>query len=240
MMKDPAPREGDVRSQPAYRLPEAAHYLRLPTSTLRAWLLGQDYGDPGARRRFLPAISIADGEGARLSFLNFVEAHVLSALRRKHNVSLQQIRKATTYLRKEMGSEHPLAMHQFETDGLSIFIDHLDQLINVTKEGQLAMRELFSAYLQRVEWDKDGVAARLYLFTRKFREGITEREPRAVVIDPRVSFGLPVLAGTGLRTAVIAERYKAGETMEELATDYARPLSEIEEAIRCELELKAA
>ena len=50
----------------------------------------------------------------------------------------------------------------------------------------------------------------------------------------------PVLVGTGIATAVIAERYKAGESMDDLANDYARERLQIEEAIRCELQVKAA
>jgi uncharacterized protein (DUF433 family) len=60
------------------------------------------------------------------------------------------------------------------------------------------------------------------------------------VIDPRISFGRPVLAGTGIPTAVIAERYKAGESMDDLADDYGCQRFEIEEAVRCELALEAA
>ena len=131
-------------------------------------------------------------------------------------------------------------MNRFETDGIDVFVNHLNQLIAVSREGQLAMRDLISAYLRRVEWDQDGIAARLFLFTRKPREQSIAEEPRAVVLDPRISFGQPVIAGTGLRTSIIAERYKAGESVEELAEDYGREASEIQEAIRCELELKAA
>jgi uncharacterized protein (DUF433 family) len=39
---------------------------------------------------------------------------------------------------------------------------------------------------------------------------------------------------------VIADRYKAGESMQALAEDYERPPHDIEEAIRCELHLQAA
>lgn len=65
-------------------------------------------------------------------------------------------------------------------------------------------------------------------------------EPKTIVIDPQVSFGRPVLAGTGIPTAVIAERYIAGESVDDLADDYGRRRLEIEEAIRCELSLEAA
>jgi uncharacterized protein (DUF433 family) len=65
-------------------------------------------------------------------------------------------------------------------------------------------------------------------------------EPKWVVIDPQVQFGRPVLAGTGIPTFVIAERYEAGESISDLARDYDRPEKEIEEAIRCELPLPTA
>ena len=65
-------------------------------------------------------------------------------------------------------------------------------------------------------------------------------EPRAIAMDPYVSFGRPMLVGTGIPTAIVAERYKAGESIQELAYDYDLLPSLIEEAIRCELEMKAA
>lgn len=94
--------------------------------------------------------------------------------------------------------------------------------------------------MRRVERDAGGVAVRLFPFTRKRPLASISKarleEPRFIVIDPRVSFGRPVLAGTGVPTGGIAERYKAGESVDDLAHDYARDRLEIEEAIRCELE----
>jgi uncharacterized protein (DUF433 family) len=92
------------------------------------------------------------------------------------------------------------------------------------------------AYLRRIERDHAGLAARLYPFTRKR----SPDEPKAIVIDPRISFGRPILAGSGVPTAIVAERYKAGESIDELAEDYGRERLDIEEAIRCELDVEAA
>jgi len=52
------------------------------------------------------------------------------------------------------------------------------------------------------------------------------------IIDPYVYFGRPVLVGTGIPTAVIADRYKAGDSVDDLANDYGRQWLEIEEATR--------
>jgi len=51
--------------------------------------------------------------------------------------------------------------------------------------------------------------------------------------------GRPVIVGAGLSTQIIAERYKAGESVHDLAKDYERDDFEIEEAIRCELDAAA-
>ena len=60
------------------------------------------------------------------------------------------------------------------------------------------------------------------------------------MIDPYVSFGRPSLTSSDIATAVIAERYKAGDSVDELADDYGCVRLEIEEAIRCELRIEAA
>ena len=55
-----------------------------------------------------------------------------------------------------------------------------------------------------------------------------------MVIDPRVQLGRPCLRGTGLPTAVIAERHQAGDSIKVLAEDYGRSSDDIEEALRYE------
>lgn len=145
------------------------------------------------------------------------------------------------YLAKQFPSPHPLADQEFATDGVNLFIDKFSRLINISQEGQLAMQEILQAHLHRIVRDPRGLPIRLYPFTRKRDSAqLLVEEPRAVVIDPRVSFGRPVLVGTGIPTSVIAERYKAGESMDDLADDYGRTRLEIEEAIRCELLVEAA
>ena len=91
------------------------------------------------------------------------------------------------------------------------------------------------AALKRIERDQHGIPIKLYPFTRSS----IDHAPALVVIDPALSAGRPVITGTGLATEVIAERYKAGESVSDLAKDYERKEEEIEEAIRCELRLAA-
>jgi hypothetical protein len=67
-------------------VPEAAHYLRIPKATLRAWVLGRD--------KFRAVIGAPGSSGpAALAFVNLVEIQVLGALRCQH-VSLPKIGNA--------------------------------------------------------------------------------------------------------------------------------------------------
>lgn len=224
----------DPREAPAYGVAEASHYLRIPKATLRAWVAGQ--GD------FRAVIAVPEQEGPPLlSFLNLVEVHVLDALRRQHLLPLPRLRRGLKLLSRLFpNTAHPLAKIDVHTDGFDLFVEHLDDLVNVTRDGQVEIRKMLEAHLRRVERDEDGLAVRLYPFTRKRAVGPGDEtpkdEPRSIVIDPRISFGRPVLVGTGVPTGVIAERYKAGESIDELAADYRRERLHIEEAIRCELE----
>ena len=128
---------------------------------------------------------------------------------------------------------------QFETNGVDLFVDHLGHLLNVAKEGQVEMQALMRAHLKRVERDPLGVPIKLYPFTRK-DVPLETTVPTPVEIDPRVAFGRPVLVGRGVPTAVLADRFKAGDTLSDLAADYDASTEAIEEAIRCEFDRRAA
>lgn len=206
---------------PIYGLAEAARAIRVPVSTLRWWVRG--------REPFLPVIALPDPSDSRLSFTNLVEAHVLSALRLRHRIHLTRIREAISFVEKTLGIPHALASVPFQTDGVDLFVEHVGQYVNVTRGGQLAMRRLLEEFLHRVEYDA-GVAAILYPFVSP-----SIVEP-VVSMNPLVSFGRPVIAGTRIPTEILAERYDAGESLESLAEDYGQPREAIEKAILFEQE----
>ena len=220
-------RVDDPRELPAYTISEAAHYLGVPAATVRYWSVGRD--------AYAPLIDVPAHAPTLLSFLNLTELHVLAAIRRQHEVKMPSIRRAIEYLaahaRHATDRRHPLISRELETDGLDLFTQQYGQLINISRAGQTAMREIISAALRRIDRDPAGVPIKLYPFTRS----AIDQTPAMVVIDPRLSAGRPVIAGTGLATQLIAERYKAGESISDLAHDYERGHEEIEEAIRCEL-----
>ena len=226
--------ESRILEKPLYGITETATYLGIPTTTLRYWVRGRD--------DYKPVIHLPHPQFPLLSFMNLVEAHVLSAIRKNHNVTLPTIRKAITYIsnnipwKTQRATQHPLVDLELKTDGVDLFVDYCGELITLNQAGQLAMRAVLDAYLKRIEYDASGLAVRLYPFSRAHGQD----DPRVVMIDPRISFGKPVVKGTGILTAVLAERFKAGEEVVVLSEDYGIQPKKVEEAIRYELKLPAA
>lgn len=225
----------DPRLSPAYSAAEAAHYLRMPEGTLRSWLVGRWYPVAGKSKRSRPLITLDDPQRRYLSFLNLVEAHVLAAIRRRHGVKLPKVRVALDFVKRRFRIERPLIDQGFQTDGLDLFVERYGDLMNASRDGQQAMKEIISVYLKRIERDGEGLPVKLYPFTRDTEsDAAPKSDPRIVVMNPAVSFGRPVIAGTGIPISSIYERYRAGDSVASLARDFRLDRSAIEEAIRCE------
>lgn len=219
----------DVRYLPSYSVPEAALYLRLPKSTLRAWVARQS--------NFEPLIAPAQEKPLALSFINLVEAYVLASIRREHRLSMNKIRKGLDFISHMYPSDNPLAKKDFETDGLSLFLKEAELVYDISRgKGQIVLEDIIKGYMQRIERDSHGLPIKLYPFSGTGKPD----EPKSILIDPQISFGRPILSNISIPVEIIVERYKAGESMRELAGDYECSQEKIEEAVRCQLREQAA
>lgn len=87
---------------------------------MRHWLSQQAAGSPlvhsvPPERRGWPSVS----------FVAIVEAYVLRALR-SLDIPTHKIREAAADIREQFGNEYALATRRFATDGIDVFIHHLD------------------------------------------------------------------------------------------------------------------
>lgn len=207
--------------------------LKLKPSTVRAWCFGQRYKDAsGSQKSFAPVVLAAEKAARLLSFANLCELHVLGAITRTYGIPLQRVRPALEYVRRRMGLRRPLLADNFRTNGLDLFLEQAGQLVSVSGGGQTAMRGDFERALDRIERGNAGSPVRLFPFTRS--PAATPTQPRAVLIDPRIAFGRPVLASARVRTDVIHDRFVAGDSPAEMAGDYGVSEAEILEALRYE------
>jgi uncharacterized protein (DUF433 family) len=205
-----------VFDQPAYSCLQASQYLGLGKATLRGWISSDGLIHP----------PIAN----TLSFNNLAEAHILKAMRHRHKLPLKAIRRALRELEKLRKTAHPLLDETFETDGVNLCIRDEADVINLSKNSQKEFREFVALYLQRIE-RVQGQVTRLYPFIVAERED----EPKNISISPTVSFGRPVLTGTGISTSVIVGRFNARDSIEDLSAEYQVDSAILEDAIRWEM-----
>ncbi len=208
---------------PAYTLGEAARILHIPHVTLRTWFLPRS-----DRQGRGPLLRLADNDRRLLSFVNLVEAHILRALRKEHEVSMLDVREALKELPRHTSVKHPLAYEDLLTGENQIFLEKYKQLISLTRAGQLRIREWLEGHLKRVRRGSGGRPVALYpLLPQQELDS-----PETIECNPRVLFGQPVLAGTRIPTAEIAARYEAGEDPSAIADDLHQPPAKILDAIR--------
>jgi len=214
----------DPLEVPNYGFQEAVRYLHVPSSTLEYWT--------GPRINLLAP---EDPSRRLFSFKNLVECYVLIGLREIHGVRVHNIRRALRYLQNKFPSKHPLADYELKTDGRSVYFSRMGQHLDVTFQGQLGLGPVLDTYLRRVERDWGTGKWTLYPFTSLEQlkaPGVAH--PKVVSINPNVCFGMPVLSGSRITTAMLTSRYLGGDSVPALATGYGRSEKEIREAISWE------
>lgn len=154
---------------------------------------------------------------------------MLSSMRAIYNVGVPRVRKALINLAKYVQHRHPLIEQAFETDRRDLFIEHLGNKVNLYKDEQILIPGIMELYLERIERDPKGLF-KLYPFVMEPKAN----EPKLILINPAVGFGKPVIAGTGIFTAVVVCRFNARESIGDLASEYGVTPKQIEEAIRWE------
>jgi uncharacterized protein (DUF433 family) len=229
--------DDDIYNIPAYPVKDAARYLRIPVVTLRSWLKGRSYATKNGQQAFDPLIQRPDLDLPQLSFTNLVEAHVLRTIRDGYQVKLDKVRTALDYMIQQFDTTHPLIMKRFQTDGVDLFVDEMDRLVNASRAGQLAMRDTLKGLLTRVEWDANGLATRFFPITELVPDPVSDK---VIFLDPSIRFGKPVIAGKGVPTDIIAELYNAGDSIDDIADEYDCTPHQVKTAIHFEFQNRAA
>jgi uncharacterized protein (DUF433 family) len=221
----------DRRENPVYSVEEAADYLGIPVNTLYAWTLGRR--KPKHPGEYYPAVlKFVDPKSRRLSFFDLVEAHILRSAIEK-NIPLQQIKRGLTFVRDSYPQHpRPLLTLDFRSDGKYLLIGGMlgskekdrEAMVNASRHGQLEITPVIEEYLQLLGWDTSGTPDTIFPKTGG----------RVVSITSGIISGRPAIEGTRIPTSIVAQRFRAGESPEELAVDYKISREAIEAAIKYE------
>lgn len=167
---------------------------------------------------------------ALLSYLQLVEAAFVADFRRL-GVRLDSLRLAHAYLRKTFEVEYPFAQLDVRTDGVAVlaeYVEHeagrpLRRLVAADRGGQLVWPEAI-----RIRFDQFDYERRLAV--RWHPRG----RANPILVDPRIAFGAPIVAETGVATWLIRERYEAGEELAEIEEDFGVTREQITAALAFE------
>jgi uncharacterized protein (DUF433 family) len=217
--------------RPLYSYEEADHLAGLGRGTARRWLEGYAYTAGSGERVLQPAIT--NGRRSKdepgVSFLELVELVAIGRLKGL-GFTLPQIRRIAGFCRKRLGTDYPFASPLFKTDGRDIFVGRPTYLLDVLRrKGAQAWNEVLAPFLESLDY-QDDLARRWW--------PLGKAEP--VIVDPDYGFGLPVVAGSGVRTEIVLERFRAGDRRDEIARDFNLTPDQVERALQFEVARLAA
>lgn len=160
----------------------------------------------------------------------FVETRLLSEYR-DAGVSMVRMRPAIERLREQLHTQYPLAHARPFVSGRELVLEVQDQVgldkhlhLVVVRNDQVVLAEPSQRFYRAAEFDESTDAVeRLRPIT-----GVKE-----VVIDPLRQFGEPVVRS--VRTEVVAEQYRAGETVDGIGALFDLDRAQVEAALRYEL-----
>ncbi len=228
-----------------YSRPDAARLLGMSPDRLRRWVGGYTYwlrdhaGQDKSRRRQGPVVNAVlrvIGRSMALSFLELMELRVVKALVDR-DVSLQHVRRAAGLAADRFQTRHPFASRRVFTDGRHIFSAVSDEqdAPNIVKWtsaeiDQVVAGPVFDQFLSEIEFDQTtSLATRWWPLGREV----------PIILDPAISFGAPVIVGTGVRTSTLDRLARASSTRD-AAIAFEVELAQAHAAVDFERALAAA
>ncbi len=197
---------------PLYTLTDTDRLARVSRGTAKRWLWG---GELSTRPQ-------------TATFLDLVEIIVVGKLKQR-GFPLSLIRHIEQTTRQWLGVERPLVSTQFLVGGSDIFIKVENQLIEVGRHrGQTVWQEVLAPFLKDLDYH-EGLASAWW---PRGHQGYVQ-------VSPHFGYGFPVIAGSGVRTEILRERYVANDPIDLIAQDFRLDPLAVEAALRYELQESA-
>jgi uncharacterized protein (DUF433 family) len=211
-----------------YTFVEADRLAGVSRGTARRWLSGYVYRDTDGRPVEIPPVTPGGVEAGAVSFLDVIEIVAIGGLK-SAGFSIRTIRQVVRNCQDILGVQRPLTSLKFKVGGRQIFVEQGDVLLEVgRRKRMLAWNEVLAPFLASLDYTND-VASRWWPMGRSV----------PIVVDPEFGHGLPVVAGSGVRTEIIRERAEAGDLIQQIASDFNLDRTEVERALQFELKRAA-
>ena len=217
------------RGEPMYTFAEAGRLAGVSSSTVRNWLFGYVTRD----RDVPPLFKLPDEQGPMVSFLQLIEIVVAGRFRKAHRVPFPRVRRAYENAQRQFELEHPFAHLRLEALGGHIVTWIEEEPVSsaqaLDEPTQRTLPGLVQETLEQILYVEE-------LASRWWPQG----KDTPIVVDPRISTGLPVIDATGITVQMLYRRWKAGQDIEFLANDYRLEAPVVETAVRYAENIKIA
>lgn len=198
-----------LTKEPMYPVAYAATLTGLDPTTARRWLRGYAFTHKGERRQSAPIVPPAFAGTPANDLLSFEELLTLRLVRgfRRHGLGLPTIKRAAQAAVSRYGISNPFVTKAFRTDGRQVFLE-LEQQGDVPQEERVLVHAL-TGQQQFVEVVEPSLFQDVVFAGDVPGEWYPIGKDHTVVLRPDRALGAPHVAGTGVRTDVIADAVEA-------------------------------
>jgi len=209
-----------------YTLQEAEKLTGAQARDVSRWLFGHTFKGGVGAPLWTPQLAGLDTKV--VGFRDLMELRIVQAFR-DHNVPVRVIRAAIDGAKAMFGTEYPFTAHRFLIDGKSIFSKALQEhggaeMLDLAKRNWVFKRIVRPALYAGIEFADNGQATRWFPLKRS----------KAIVLDPEIAFGKPVLTDYGVRTEIVAEAFKVEKNKRTVASLFDIPVAAVDASIRYE------
>jgi uncharacterized protein (DUF433 family) len=218
-----------------YTVPEAARLTDVSPWRIRRWLRGYEFKAKHGRHRS-PAIWPGQLEpidhSIALGFLDLIEIRCVDAFIRA-GVGWKTLRLAHSHAQEVLKVSHPFCANRFKVSGCEIILelqqdDAEPQLWEIARN-QRVFDRITRPFIKDLEFAEGEMPLRWW----------PRGKAHLVALDPRRSFGHPIVFRDGIPTSALARSFNANGSIEEVARWFEISLVSVREAVEFEQQFAA-
>ncbi len=230
----------EIWETPIYNPAYVSQLIDLSTGRIKRWLQGYAFtyqsGSSGEKVMSYKAPVIGRDDSNLPNYASFLDLIDLLFVKQflAKGLSLQKIRKALIEVQSLLGGYH-FAQRLFFSDGKNIYLqikNDSESLIELLSGGHWVISEFIKELAHQIEFDEPtGFATKWYPLGKN---GL-------VVLDPKISFGRPIIVGKNISTDNIFNCYLGeNENISKVCNWLNLNQEQVNAAIKFEIGLKAA
>lgn len=218
-MKIPAATIEPRLGQGMYSISDAAIILDMPVNKVRLWVNKYWEFEFVKEQHNSRVYTWGEKQEKALHFMTLIEIIAVHSFR-EIGVSFPKIKLAHEMLAKLLDTPYPFAHAKLMSDGKRIFYEVDTALLEMNQKQQFSFTQLIAPYCKKIDFQE-----KTHLAERYWPLG----KDHNIVVDPRHSFGQPVISGTNTTAEAIINMLKAGESPQLIASLYELSPKDIED-----------